>query len=625
MLVAQDIAPPSAAQSLAPPDKPADPFASIGAGAAESRKRVDALDAESMKLTPPKLELPPKPKPQSTDPIDAWGSIAMVFAGLASTRVRNHATAAMNAAASAMKGIQQKDKDSYDQAFKEWEVETKNALDMAHFQQDAYKTLLDSVAHREDIALREGQMADAATEAKLRSLTTSLGDPGMWQAYQHGGLKGAMDFDAQRVKDTRAFELKKMELGKAGQDQARMLLAQQIMGSDAFKNAKTEQERLRLLAVVDPEKLEPQIAKLEQKDKEDQERSEKDHSNAQFQAKEQYDTWKASPEGQAANPEQSAAKEAEFYKMFQTRGGRVYPPLSSENKKFTAEQLASYQEKFPSLSSIAYRNDPDGWTDVLKQAKQINPGFNEAKYDTVKKARDKITSGKDGDAIASYVRLNQHLELFEHLISQLPNNADITAFDKLGAWFGRQTGNSDVTSYDTALQLVGDEIVKAATGTGAAGALGDREEIKKNFSPGASRAQLMQNVDTVRGLVGGAIVSTLNKYRSVLDKSELSEITGLSPEDLRRYHVDPTVLQPTVKGPVTLGGKTVNITDEGAGPAAAPQNQTDSGSYTVDKFKAAGGQIRQTKDGRQALGRNGKWIVIQPDGTFTPVSETDLQ
>jgi hypothetical protein len=54
-------------------------------------------------------------------------------------------------------------------------------------------------------------------------------------------------------------------------------------------------------------------------------------------------------------------------------------------------------------------------------------------------------------------------------------------------------------------------MVKAATGTGAAGALGDREEIKKNFDPSLDKAQLRANINAVQVLVGGALVNTLHR------------------------------------------------------------------------------------------------------------------
>lgn len=249
---------PTAAQALTPPasgtDKPTPDKGSgldsllsgIGAGGREAAKKVDALEIERMKLNPPKMELPPKPEPKQTDPIEAWGSIAMVFAGLASFKVRSHATTAMNAAAAGLNAIKQKDADAYAKAFKEWEISTKNTIEMAHFQQDAYKTLMESVEHRETLALEEGRMFDAATEAKFKALTTVLGDQaGAWEAYRQGGVKGLADFQALRQRQTESFELEKIRLQHQGKNAMDDQLAFQISQTPEFKAETTLAGKLR--------------------------------------------------------------------------------------------------------------------------------------------------------------------------------------------------------------------------------------------------------------------------------------------------------------------------------------------------------------------------------------------
>lgn len=598
---------PSAVQALTParPQTPAqpDPASQIGAGAAESRKRVDALDKQSMQLKPPTLDLPPKPQPKSTDPIDAWGSIAMVFAALASFKTRTHATTAMNAAGSAMNAIKQKDATAYDQAFREWEVSTKNAIEMAHFQQDAYKTLMESVEHRENLAMEEGRMLDAATEAKFKVLTTSLQDPTMVKAYQDGGIAGAAELQKTRERQLQQFELKKLELGKAGQEQSKNLLAQQIVGSQAYRDAKTPRERLELLSVVDPPKIEEEIAKLDLKEKEDAEKVKKDEESQAGRASEFYRDWLKSG-GDQLPLDDRMKKMQEIYGAFKTSsGGRTYPDpaqLKPEERGSIKQSFASYDEKWPTISQ--QRGNLEGWQKLEAEIKQTDPGWNPARYDLVKKAREKITIGKDADAIASYVRLNQHLVMFEDLVKHLADGADIKAINGLAKWWGQQTGDPNITSYETALELVGDEMVKAATGTGVAGALADREAIKKNFSASLDQAQLTANIDAVKVLVGGAIVSTLNKYRSVLTgPGELAAASGLSPEALERYHVKPDVTM-SRPGPVKFGGATIPVTEQGTGeaPAAQPQGGVE--------FKAT-----HTLHGRSIGKVGGKWVY--EDGT----------
>jgi hypothetical protein len=599
---------PSATKALTPsapaaappaPDKPGNGMfermvGSIGAGNEAASKKVAALDASTMKMSPPKLEMPPKPEMKNTDPMEAWGSMAMVFAALASTKVRNHASTAMNAAASALKGIQAKDKETFDQNFKVWEAESKNALEMANFQQRSYDELLKNVQHKEDLARSMGDAQDRATEAKIRTLSKALEDPAMISALDHGGLPEATNL--QNTRDRQALELKKYQIdtGKLASKAGEALAANTAKESSEYKEAMAKGDTVAaygILATAAPQTF-GKMYEDAVKHRDDMEfKQKKDEESAQGQAAQAFDRWKG--EHPTASPTETNEAQLAIHRQYAANGRNVLPPITPENKHFLAEKLAAYQIKSPSDTVLA--KSPD-WIDAMKEAEQINPSFNEAKYDLVKKAREKITTGKDGDAIASYVRLNQHLQFFSGLVSKLSDGSDLKILDKLAAAWGRQTGNTNVTSYDAALQLVGDEMVKAATGTGAAGALGDREEIKKNFDPGLSKEQLRGNIDAVRTLVGGAIVSTLNKYRSALEPQELQVITGLSPEDLESYHVDPKVLQPTVKGPVHFGGKVVT---DPTGPAPVEQPAaTASGGGGFERKGEYNGKPIGVKDGK---------------------------
>ena len=343
------------------------------------------------------------------------------------------------------------------------------------------------------------------------------------------------------------------------------------------------------------------MAEKAQKDKAEVDlKRQKDEESAGGQARQAFDRFKE--EHPDATPQQLNDAQLDIYRGFTVHGRSVLPPISAENKPYLAQKLASYQIQPPSDSIMARSGD---WVDVVKEAEKINPSFNPAKYKLVQQARQKITVGKDADAVSSYVRLNQHLQFFNELVDKLSNGSDIKVLDRLAATWGRQTGNPNVTSYETALGLVGDEIVKAATGTGAAGALGDREEIKKNFDPGLSKEQLRANISAVRTLVGGAIVSTLNKYRSVLSPEELRDVTGLSPEDLESYHVDPRVLQPTVHGDVTLGGKTTKVDNAGVQPVATPTaEQPQAGGATAGWAFQRKGEYK----GKPVGVKDGKWV-----------------
>jgi hypothetical protein len=182
--------------------------------AAETQKKIEALDAESMKLTQPTLKQPEKPKPKMTEPVEMWGSAAMVFAALGGLLTRRPLMTALNAASSALNGFKQKDKEATDAAYKTWEAESKNAMDLAKFQQSAYDTAMANVRHREDLALRTGDLKEREATAKMTSLAHAMQDPIMLDAMNREGLAGAVKVQDAREKQQKAMDEAKILMSK---------------------------------------------------------------------------------------------------------------------------------------------------------------------------------------------------------------------------------------------------------------------------------------------------------------------------------------------------------------------------------------------------------------------------
>jgi hypothetical protein len=450
----QALTPPSPAPSASSqPDKEKggsldSMLGSMGAGGREAAKKVDALNAETMKLTPPKLELPPKPQPQHTDPVDAWGSIAMVFAGLASLKVRNHASTAMNAAAAAMKGFQQKDQAATEQAFKEWEVSTKNAIEMANFQQQAYKTLLESVEHKENIALEEGRMFDAATDAKFKVLTTVLGDAAAAKAYEDGGVKAVADLQNTRERQKQQFEEKKLEVSKQyNAYQARQLL----MASPEFQAA-------------------DDIAKMNM----------------------------------------LAENQKEFGTM--SSGGRGYVNFTPQQQDSMSSQMANLDKPMFSNNVTAHSESAEQTNEMaIQKAKEKGLEISTDTYDILKRQQFNATSGKDAATIRSLTVVKNHLDLMDALIGRLPDTSDVKAFNWAVISLAKQMTNEDVSDFNAAKQLVVQEVLKAVSGTGAS-AEADRRELEDVFDPAKSKAALYHVTHTIKDLVSGQVEGLTTQY-----------------------------------------------------------------------------------------------------------------
>ena len=611
------VAPTSAAASLAPARNPLEGdderLKTFNAKQDELSAKVDTIRADTAarndKLenffdqNKPPVYKPPAPykPPESSSPIEVWGSLAMAFAMLASHFTRTPMMTAMNAGSAVMNAFKQKDLDKATQAYQQWKDANTQALDMAKYQQAAYANLMATVERREknNIDLSKDQMADV--RAQMTSLASAFKDETMLR------LGEAHDIAAQKLEfDRRQHEIDMLQHQTDVLNQGWAKMQSQIDGANAEKDAKDSQPykdavaagdtmaAFKLLAEANPDKY---MAKYE----EEKGKRDKYEESAAHQAAMQFDEYLNSPEGQAASPDDRNKKQAQIYGLFKSQGGaRLLPPLTEENKHWQAQALANYEMPVPGQLQIAREPGWDGPDGAIAEAQKINPNFNPAKYKAVSAARQKLTSGKDADAIASYVRLDQHLDFFKGLVDKLSDGADVKTLNSIAALWGKQTGNPNVTSYETALSLVGDEIVKAATGAGVAGALGDREEIKKNFDPSLSKDQLRANINAVQVLVGGAMTSTINKYRNLLSPQEITDAIG-SRDVMEHFHVDPDTGRPRVEGAYDFGGQKFQVGPEGIKAQAG----------------AAGGFKRVGEFNGKPVGiANGKYVF--EDGTLVP-------
>lgn len=95
-------------------------------------------------------KMEPPPAPETTSPVQAWGSLAMVMAGIGGLMTRTHATTALNAAAEAMKGFHQGDLERNKELLDRWRVANQNTIDAMNYQKTIYEALL-RTRHEDEI------------------------------------------------------------------------------------------------------------------------------------------------------------------------------------------------------------------------------------------------------------------------------------------------------------------------------------------------------------------------------------------------------------------------------------------------------------------------------------------
>lgn len=146
-------------------------------------ERMSKADEAEKNLNPDVLKPPvmtPPPQQPETNPVKAWGSLAMMVAGLGGLLTRRPLTNSLNAAAAVMNAYKQADTDAAKQAYDTWKVETDNAVKMAQFSIDAYKTALTKIDSD-----RRAAQNDFVNTAK------ALGDENAAYVAQHYGIDAA--------------------------------------------------------------------------------------------------------------------------------------------------------------------------------------------------------------------------------------------------------------------------------------------------------------------------------------------------------------------------------------------------------------------------------------------------
>ncbi|EJN10472.1 hypothetical protein PMI42_06248 [Bradyrhizobium sp. YR681] len=142
-------------------------------------------------------------------------------------------------------------------------------------------------------------------------------------------------------------------------------------------------------------------------------------------------------------------------------------------------------------------------------------------------AIQRFTSGKQGDTIRSFNVLVHHLGTLSEAAEAL-KNGDNRLLNRFKQNWAANTGGTAPTNFDGVKALVGDEVVKAVVGS--AGALADREEVKKDLDRASSPAQLAELVGKYKKLALGQLHGFQKQYETATGLKNFGDL--LLPETL---------------------------------------------------------------------------------------------
>jgi len=136
-------------------------------------------------------------------------------------------------------------------------------------------------------------------------------------------------------------------------------------------------------------------------------------------------------------------------------------------------------------------------------------------------------NGTPAKAIRSLNVASDHLATLRTLAGALQNGST-PMINQIANQFASATGQPAPTNFDMAKQFVGDEVLKAAIGTGGAGAQSDREAIVAGIKNSQSPAQLTGWIDTATKFIGGQLNGLAQGYTAGQGRKDFAT-TFLTP------------------------------------------------------------------------------------------------
>lgn len=189
--------------------------------------------------------------------------------------------------------------------------------------------------------------------------------------------------------------------------------------------------------------------------------------------------------------------------------------LSPEMQQ-TAQAIAAGQ--LPPISGYGLRSP--GANLIMAEVMRLNPDYDANAYGASGKAEKDFATGKQGNAVRSFNVAISHLGTLSTLADAL-QNGNMRAFNELGNSFATQTGSPAPTNFEAVKHIVGDEIVKAVTGSG--GALGDRDAAAKTLDAANSPAQLKGVVNSYLELMKGQLNGLRDQYKATTGRTDFDD------------------------------------------------------------------------------------------------------
>lgn len=190
---------------------------------------------------------------------------------------------------------------------------------------------------------------------------------------------------------------------------------------------------------------------------------------------------------------------------------------NNDNIAATAHGIATYQIAPPTGFAMSRPAGQALMAAVLEQ----NPTYNAQNYGKYQSGYKAFGTGKQGDTVRSLNVWVQHSEVLQKAALAM-QNGDTQAFNQASNWWKTQTGSPLPTNFDAIKGIYADEAVKAVVG--GAGALGDREDVKRNLTSAASPQQLLGIAQSYDAMASGQLNGLRRQYQNSTGRQDFETL-----------------------------------------------------------------------------------------------------
>jgi len=198
------------------------------------------------------------------------------------------------------------------------------------------------------------------------------------------------------------------------------------------------------------------------------------------------------------------------------------------NIESQAQAIANYQSK---PATAGGQQGPYNQA-VMARVRQINPEYDESKWETAKKTRQAFTTGRQGDTVRNLNVSVGHLDTLNEAARALDNN-NFRLANQVTNEYRYAIGAPEITNFNALKTIVGNEVAKAVSGAGGS-ALGDREEIRREIDAANSPKQLVGVVKKYQDLMAEQLVGLKTQYEDSGLKDFNKKVTPRTKEVLGR-------------------------------------------------------------------------------------------